>query len=190
LASFYDDAGVASDACLPWRTGFDTCAPHGARSTGPHTMTQNKTLKRAGIAIAALAVLAACEKHDATAGQAVGALNNLASQASQKMDQASNYVGQHVDAVKDAAQQNLDSATTVPSISASGVADTARANLEGAASATNAAIANAASNTGAGLQTAGRKLQQWAASDGTAGSSTSATPDAGDSRASRTDMDK
>src|ERR1700761_1981095 len=122
-------------------------------------------ISRIALALAALAVLAACEKHDAAAGQAAGALNNLASQTNQKFDQAASYVGQHVDAAKQAAQQNLDAAGSMPSISASGVAETARANLEGAASATNAAMANAASTTGAGLQVAGKKLQDWAAKD-------------------------
>ena len=76
---------------------------------------QNQPFKRIAIALAALAVLAACEKHDATAGQAANALNNLASQTNQKFDQAASYVGQHVDAAKQAAQDNLDRAGTLPS---------------------------------------------------------------------------
>ena len=78
-------------------------------------MMQTNSLKRIAIVLAALAVLAACEKHDATAGQAAGALNNLASQTNQKFDQAASYVGQHVDAAKQAAQQNLDAAGSMPS---------------------------------------------------------------------------
>jgi hypothetical protein len=152
-------------------------------------MMQNQPLKRIAIALAALAVLAACEKHDATAGQAASALNNLASQTNQKFDQAASYVGQHVDAAKQAAQDNLDRAGTLPSVSASGVAETARANLEGAASATNAAIANAASSTGAGLETAGKKLQQWSAKDGIGNQGASASS-AAESSETRTDMDK
>jgi hypothetical protein len=152
-------------------------------------MMQTNSLKRIAIVLAALAVLAACEKHDATAGQAAGALNNLASQTNQKFDQAASYVGQHVDAAKQAAQQNLDAAGSMPSISASGVAETARANLEGAASATNAAMANAASTTGAGLEVAGKKLQDWAAKDGTTTQGASAGA-ATDSSGARTEMDK
>ena len=120
-------------------------------------MMQTNSLKRIAIVLAALAVLAACEKHDATAGQAAGALNNLASQTNQKFDQAASYVGQHVDAAKQAAQQNLDAAGSMPSISASGVAETARANLEGAASATNAAMANAASTDGRRTRSRGQE---------------------------------
>jgi hypothetical protein len=154
------------------------------------TKMQTKPLNRIAIALAALAVLAACEKHDATAGQAASALNNLASQTNQKFDQAASYVGQHVDAAKQAAQQNLDSAGSMPSVSASGVAETARANLQGAASATNAAIANAASTTGAGLEVAGKKLQQWAAKDGIGNQGASGAAAATDSSDARTEMDK
>jgi hypothetical protein len=155
------------------------------------TKMQKKPLNRIAIALAALAVLAACEKHDAAAGQAASALNNLASQTNQKFDQAASYVGQHVDAAKQAAQQNLDAAGSAPNVSASGVAATARANLEGAASATNAAIANAASTTGAGLEVAGKKLQQWASKDGTVNQGASgAAAGAAESSDTRTDMDK
>jgi hypothetical protein len=152
-------------------------------------MMQKNTLNRIAVALAPRGGVAACEKHDATAGQAASALNNLASQTNQKFDQAASYVGQHVDAAKQAAQNNLDSAASVPHISASGVAETAKANLAGAASATNAAIADAASSTGAGLQTAGRKLQEWSAKDGTANQGASSGA-AADSSGARTEMDK
>jgi ElaB/YqjD/DUF883 family membrane-anchored ribosome-binding protein len=141
---------------------------------------------RIAMALAALGALAACEKHDATAGQAASALNNLASQTNQKFDQAASYVGQKMDAAKQSAQQGLDKAGSRPDMSASGVAASARANLNSAASATNAAIADAASATGAGLQSAGRKLQEWSAKDGGA----SATSPAAESSGTRTDMDK
>lgn len=141
---------------------------------------------RIAVALAALGLLAACEKHDATAGQAASALNNLASQTNQKFDQAASYVGQKVDAAKQSAQQNLDKTGSMPDLSASDAVASARANLQGAASATNAAIADAASATGAGLQSAGRKLQEWSAKDGGA-SSTSPTADPS---GTRTDMDK
>lgn len=127
---------------------------------------------RIAVALAALGLLAACEKHDATAGQAASALNNLASQTNQKFDQAASYVGHKTG--------------SMPDLSASDAVASAPANLQGAASATNAAIADAASATGAGLQSAGRKLQEWSAKDGGA-SSTSPTADPS---GTRTDMDK
>lgn len=89
------------------------------------TMQKNWMNRLAG-AMVALGLLAACEKHDAAAGQAAGALSNVASQAGQKFDQAENYVGQQVDSVKQSAQQNLQSAGTLPDMSASGVAAAAR----------------------------------------------------------------
>ncbi|BCQ22804.1 hypothetical protein NK8_09220 [Caballeronia sp. NK8] len=156
---------------------------------------QMNSMNRIAVALAALGVLAACEKHDATAGQAASAFNNVASQTSQKFDQAASYVGQKVDAAKQSAQQNFDNAGSMPDVSASGVAATARANFDNAASATNAAITNAASATGAGLQSAGRKLQQWSATDSGAsnpqasaqGSVAGPSSDAG---GTRTEMDK
>ena len=166
------------------------------------TMQKNRMNRLAG-AVVALGLLAACEKHDAAAGQAASALNNVASQAGQKFDQATNYVDQQVDSVKQSAQSNLQSAGTLPDMSASGVAAAARANLAGAASATNAAIVNAASDTGAGLQSAGRKLQDWSASSalgqsGASGASgtSSGSSSSGSSATSadpgnaRSDMDK
>ncbi|MGV7246868.1 hypothetical protein ACRXB1_35240, partial [Caballeronia sp. M23-90] len=90
---------------------------------------RTKGMNRLASAVIVIGFLAACEKHDAAAGQAMGALNNVASQAGQKFDQAANYVGQHVDSVKQSAQQNVESAGTLPDLSASGVAATARANL-------------------------------------------------------------
>jgi hypothetical protein len=157
------------------------------------TMTmQSKWMNRVSVAAAVLVVLAACEKHDAAATQAMGAISNVASQAGQKFDEAANYVAPHIDSVRNTAEQNLQSGTTLPSISASGVAATARANLEGAASSTNAAIVNAASDTGAGLEAAGHKLQQWSASSpsaGQGGGSGSAGSGAEPAN-TRTDMDK
>jgi hypothetical protein len=55
------------------------------------TMQKNRMNRLAG-AVVALGLLAACEKHDAAAGQAASALNSVASQAGQKFDQATNYV--------------------------------------------------------------------------------------------------
>ncbi|CAH2804914.1 MAG: Heat shock protein 60 family co-chaperone GroES [Candidatus Burkholderia crenata] len=154
-----------------------TCSPNRTM------MMQENGMNRLAGAVVALGLLAACEKHDAAAGQAAGALNNVDGQAGQKFDQAANYVGKR------------------------GVAAAARANLDGAASATNAAIVNAASGTGAGLPAAGRKLLDWSASSTTgqsvasgasgtsSGSSSSGassgsaamSPDPGNAR---TDMDK
>ncbi|MDR5812890.1 MULTISPECIES: hypothetical protein [unclassified Caballeronia] len=157
---------------------------------------QMTPLTRIAVALGALALLAACEKHDATAGQAVGAFNNLASQTGQKFDQAASYVGQKVDAAKQSAQQNFDNAGSMPDISASGVAASARANFDNAASATQAAINNAASATGAGLQSAGRKLQDWStrpdgaqagSQTGVQASGATASSDPGNARA---EMDK
>jgi hypothetical protein len=171
------------------------------RSPKRTMMMQKKWMNRLASAVVMLGLLAACEKHDAEAGQAV--LNNVASQAGQKFDQAASYVGQQADSVKQSAQQNLQSAGTLPDLSASGVVATARANMDGAASSANAAIANAASDTGAGLQTAGRKLQEWSASGTSTGQSASSTVSGTDSGRSssassassdpgnaRTDMDK
>jgi hypothetical protein len=168
--------------------------------TRTHHQVEGKTMQmtpmtRIAVALAALGVLAACEKHDATAGQAASAFNSLASQTGQKFDQAASYVGQKVDAAKQSAQQNIDNAGSMPDVSASSVAASARANFDNAASATNAAINNAASSTGAGLQTAGRKLQEWSSRDpsasntqaGAQGTGASATTDSG---SVRTEMDK
>jgi hypothetical protein len=159
---------------------------------------QMTPMARIAMALAALAVLAACEKHDATAGQAASAFNNLASATSQKFDQAASYVGQKVDQTRQSAQQNFDNAGSMPDVSASGVAASARANFANAASATNAAIDNAASATGAGLQSAGRKLQEWSANGGASNTqaagqpatqASSASP-SNDTSGARTEMDK
>src|SRR5580692_4198437 len=98
---------------------------------------QKKWITRLAASMTVLGFLAACEKHDAAAGEAASAMNNVASQAGQKVDEAASYVGQQVDSVKQSAEQNLQSAQTPPTISASEVAASARANLTGAASATN-----------------------------------------------------
>ncbi len=84
-------------------------------------MMQENGMNRLAGAVVALGLFAACEKHDAAAGQAAGALNKVDGQAGQKFDQAANYVGQQVDSVKQAAQQNLQSAGTLPDMSASAV---------------------------------------------------------------------
>jgi hypothetical protein len=151
---------------------------------------QNKWMNRVSVSVAVLGFLAACEKHDAAATQAMGAISNVASQAGQKFDEAADYVAPHVDSVKNTAEQNLQSGTTMPDISASQVAATARANLESAASSTNAAIVNAASDTGAGLEAAGHKLQQWSASTPSTGQG--ANPDSGNASdpSARSDLDK
>ncbi|SAK49252.1 hypothetical protein AWB79_01397 [Caballeronia hypogeia] len=168
--------------------------PHVTRTYQVEGNTMQMTpMTRIALALAALGALAACEKHDASAGQAAGAFNNIASQTSQKFDQAASYVGQKVDAAKQSAQQNFDSAGSMPDMSASSVAATARANLDNAASATNAAISNAASSTGAGLQSAGRKLQEWSAREGGASNThagASAASPSEDTSGARTEMDK
>jgi hypothetical protein len=87
---------------------------------------QNKWMNRVSVSVAVLGFLAACEKHDAAATQAMGAISNVASQAGQKFDEAADYVAPHVDSVKNTAEQNLQSGTTMPDISASQVAATAR----------------------------------------------------------------
>ncbi|SPB17631.1 hypothetical protein NOV72_04835 [Caballeronia novacaledonica] len=171
-----------------WHRQRMMCAGFEITNQAEGNTMQMTPMSRIAVALAALGVLAACEKHDATAGQAAGALNNLASQTSQKFDQAASYVGQKVDAAKQSAQQNIDSAGSMPDVSASSVAATARSNFDNAASATNAAINNAASATGAGLQSAGRKLQEWSATSSGA-SSPQASP-AADGSGTRTEMDK
>ncbi len=60
---------------------------------------------RIALALTALGILAACEKRDATAGQAASAFNNLATQTGQKFDQATSYVGQKVDTAKQSEQR-------------------------------------------------------------------------------------
>lgn len=150
---------------------------------------QKNGFSKVAVVVALFGVLVVCGEHYAAAGQFGGAMNSVASQAGQRFDQATNYVGDQVGSVKQTAQQNLQSADTPPSITASGVAAEARANMTGAASSANAAIANAASDAGA----AGHRLQGWTTASGTSATGSSGSTSSGsssDSGSARTDMDK
>ncbi|MGH8782317.1 hypothetical protein [Paraburkholderia sp.] len=145
-------------------------------------MIPNSTYRRSPFRIAVatatlLVLLTACEKNDASAGQAK--LNDVAQQAGQKLDQAASYVGQQVDNASTATQQSLDSASK-PSINIdpSALASSAHANLQGAASATQAALGHAAAMTGTGLESAGRKLQEWSSQNAASSAAPSDASDA------------
>ena len=157
-------------------------AARGGSTTRMKPISRHPLVRSTVFAAVLLGGHAACQKNDASAGQATGKLDDISQQASQKLDQAANYVGQQVDAAKATAQQNIDAAASDPSINLDpgALASQVQANLEGAASATNAAVNKAMSSTGAGLESAGRKLQQR--SSEASSNSQSAPTDGGDAQ--------
>jgi len=147
-----------------------------------------------GLALAPLivcvALVAGCNKHDASAPdlskQSADAMKQAtqdaakqaAQQAAQSLDKAASYVNQQLGA----AQQKLDSvasqglAASTPT--AADLASSAQGQLRGAASAAHALLGQAAAVTGTGLTSAGHSLQRWASNATAAASAPQQASDA------------